>query len=1408
MLKKVRELKISVTVPFQQLVLILLMLMAFMKTTVAYSQPTPTGIDSDDFQVTSLDTAVWTYIDPLGDGTLSVTGTQLELTAPAGAIHDIWTSGSMVPRVMQAANDVDFELEVKYESALSSSGEFRSQGILVEADSDDLLRLEFHVYQGAMKLYAASFLGGVPQTRIFQTISIGVPNYLRVTRAGDQWTLAYSSDGAAWTVGGSFSHALAVTAVGVYVGGGDSAAHRAVVDYAFDTAAPISPEDGGAPSGPHTLTVQVTGDGSVTQVPNQASYASGTEVTLTAVPDAGAQFQTWSGAVVSSAPTVTVRLQADLGVTAAFTSAGGGDTTPPVISAVQVQPGETSATVSWTTDEAATSVVDYGETAAYGTMASDAALVTAHSVQLTGLQPGTLYHYRVSSADAAGNTSSTADATFTTTSGGGAPTGIDSDDFQVTSLDAAVWTYTDPLGDGTLSMTGTQLELTAPAGAIHDIWTNGSMVPRVMQAANDVDFELEVKYESALSSSGEFRSQGILVEADSDDLLRLEFHNAGGGFKLYAASFLGGVPQTRIFQTISIGVPNYLRVTRAGDQWTLAYSSDGAAWTVGGSFSHALAVTAVGVYVGGGDSAAHRAVVDYAFDTAAPISPEDGGAPSGPHTLTVQVTGDGSVTQVPNQASYASGTEVTLTAVPDAGAQFQTWSGAVVSSAPTVTVRLQADLGVTAAFTSAGGGDTTPPVISAVQVQPGETSATVSWTTDEAATSVVDYGETAAYGTMASDAALVTAHSVQLTGLQPGTLYHYRVSSADAAGNTSSTADATFTTTSGGNTLPVIDVWYSLYQPFGYLGIPQQWINILGNVSDSDGISSLTYTLNGGSQQPLSIGPDTRRLAFDGDFNIEIDWASLIDGVNDIAITATDNLNNTTVENITVDFTTNVWPTPYTINWDSVTTIQDVAQVVDGKWALVPGGVRIVEVDYDRVLAVGDLVWDDYEITVPFTMHAIDPSGFQWPSVSPGFGITFRWTGHTDNPVVCPQPHCGWLPSGAGAWYDAGGNGPLLLDGQEDPNILLAFDVRYIWKMRVETTQSGNLYSLKVWEDGTNEPATWNLTRLRSSGDVSNGSIIFIAHHVDLTIGDINIVPIVNSNPPILSNIQVTAGDTTATVTWTTNKPATSSVAYGLSQAYEEGSVTNNSLVTSHSIALSNLSPGTLYHYQVSSVDANGNTAISQDLIFNTSGGVDQSGIVSDDFSAAQLDTAVWTFINPLGDGTFNLTGIQLELTAPAGAVHDIWTSGSIVPRVMQAANDTDFELEVKFESALPSDGEFRSQGILVEADSNDMLRLEFHNVGAQTKLYAASFTNGTPSTRIFQSISIGVPNYLRVTRAGDQWTLAYSSDGVAWTSGGSFAQSLPVTSVGVYVGGGDNAPHTAVIDYFFNTADPVEPQD
>ncbi len=318
--------------------------------------------------------------------------------------------------------------------------------------------------------------------------------------------------------------------------------------------------------------------------------------------------------------------------------------------------------------------------------------------------------------------------------------------------------------------------------------------------------------------------------------------------------------------------------------------------------------------------------------------------------------------------------------------------------------------------------------------------------------------------------------------------------------------------TSAAGVPPLIDVWYGSSQVFGHLGDPQRRISILGRVSDGNGVKSLKYSLNGSAQQSLSIGPDGRRLASRGDFNIEIHRDRLNSGVNEIVIVARDKEGNRSTETVTLQYEPdNIWPVRYAIDWSEIRDIQQVAQVVDGLWELTPDGIRTKVRGYDRLVAVGDLTWTDYEVTVPVTVHSRGSSG------SPGVGILMRWKGHTDDPVAGWQPKSGWYPLGALGWYrwfDSGaknlridGNKKRLIDSTNSQKLKL--NVPYVLKMRVETKPGkGGFYRLKMWRANEPEPSGWDLKGQEALNDPQTGSFLLLAHQADVTFGDVQVRPV------------------------------------------------------------------------------------------------------------------------------------------------------------------------------------------------------------------------------------------------------------------------------------------------------------
>jgi hypothetical protein len=322
---------------------------------------------------------------------------------------------------------------------------------------------------------------------------------------------------------------------------------------------------------------------------------------------------------------------------------------------------------------------------------------------------------------------------------------------------------------------------------------------------------------------------------------------------------------------------------------------------------------------------------------------------------------------------------------------------------------------------------------------------------------------------------------------------------------------------------PLIDVWYGSEQWFGQLGNPQEWVNILGNVSSPIGVASLRYSLNGGKRKRLSIGPDMRRLASAGDFNAEVDIDDLADGLNVVKIEAVDISGVKSVKAVSVHYARGrTWPMPYTVHWSAAPTIQETAQVVDGLWNVEREGIRPTKLWYDRALAIGDVFWTDYEVTVPVTIHRFDPAAYNPISTGPMVGIALRWKGHyyaSDG----SQSYIGSWPIGAlcvYAWIVHSHKADFRLELQglktiatDNSGRQLALGVRYIFKARAETRpHQTSFYRFKVWQEGTPEPSGWDLSGPGAVQGNDQGSVLLVAHHSDVTFGDVTIVPVaVNS---------------------------------------------------------------------------------------------------------------------------------------------------------------------------------------------------------------------------------------------------------------------------------------------------------
>jgi len=440
----------------------------------------------------------------------------------------------------------------------------------------------------------------------------------------------------------------------------------------------------------------------------------------------------------------------------------------------------TGATISWTTDEKATSQVEYGTTTAYGSFTTfDPSLVTSHTVTLSGLTGSTTYHYRVRSKDAAANLAISEDHTFMTA--------------DITPPD-------------TLITEGP--EGTVPTTTVTFAWTGSDDLSAVSDLlyCYRMDWSAWSPYSSTTTAEFAGLSEG------------------GHTFSVRAKDEAGNVdptPATRSF-TVDTSPPVISEVdaqdihsTGATIVWSTNESSDsqveyGLTSTYGYTTTldttltvdHSVVITGLNMLttyhyrVRSADSVGNLAISgDYTFmtyDTSPPDTSIIGG-PTGTISttaVTFEWTGVDDVTSSPNLlfshkmdadpwSEYTSATSTQFVGLIDGAHTFQVRAKDEAGNVdPTAASRT---------FTV----DTGSPLITNISAgSVTATGATIGWNTDEPADSQVEYGPTSAYGSITSiDLRLVTVHHVTLSGLTDSSTYHYRVLSRDEVGNLATSDD-------------------------------------------------------------------------------------------------------------------------------------------------------------------------------------------------------------------------------------------------------------------------------------------------------------------------------------------------------------------------------------------------------------------------------------------------------------------------------------------------------------------------------------------------------------------------------------------------------------------------------------------
>ncbi len=399
--------------------------------------------------------------------------------------------------------------------------------------------------------------------------------------------------------------------------------------------------------------------------------------------------------------------------------------------------------------------------------------------------------------------------------------------------------------------------------------------------------------------------------------------------------------------------------------------------------------------------------------------------------------------------------------------------------------------------------DTTAPTISSVaDLSLGLNEATIVWTTDELATSRLEYGTTQSYGQNATlDATALLAHTAIILNLTPNTTYYYCVHATDLVGNTRNSCGHSFRTATpssdGGGTSVIVD-------------------------TTPPDISVVTVTSI--SSDSVTINWTTDSVA-----NSEVEYGTTA-GYGEVTP-----LNTSLTLNHSVTLTNLTPNTEYHYRIRSADEIGNTATTPDNTFTTTQ------TTSQSSVTTSGDL-----------TISAIETASITTSAV------TITW--QTD------------LPSDSQIEYG---------------------DSENLGSLTTLNTTLTDSHSVSI--SGLS-PNTNYIYRIKSKPAVAVVATISAYHEFSTLSHSTPIVAPANVTSVAASSI-TTGG---ASITWTTDKGATSQVEYGLNTSYGEHGFFNSALSTSHSASLTNLDPGTTYHYRVKSVDEVGNVTFSDDHTFTT----------------------------------------------------------------------------------------------------------------------------------------------------------------------------------------------------------------
>ena len=411
----------------------------------------------------------------------------------------------------------------------------------------------------------------------------------------------------------------------------------------------------------------------------------------------------------------------------------------PAISAIASSALSTSsATITWTTDQASSSQVLYGTTTAYGSSsAANSSLTTGHSVTLTGLAAGTTYDFAVASANSAGTSATSGNYSFTTV--------------QSTAASAPP-----PAGS---SGTGPTISYVVSWGVttsgITISWSTNSPATTSLSYGTTTSLGTTTPLQNYLTVSHGLTLSGLTSGTTYY-------------FVCNATDASGNSSTSTVYTFTTAG-------TTQGTPAPSAPTSTGPPPQI--SYLLSWGVTSTGASISWSTNVASTTAIAYGTTTAlGSVTPVQTGLTVS-HGVVLTGLASGTTYYFVAQSTDSNGnTGYSSTYT------FTTGGTSSTQSAPTTS-------------SSSGSG---PALLYLNSWGLNSSGISISWSTDNVATTAVSYGLSPALGqTSPVQSALTNNHGVTLTGLKSSTTYYFVAQSTDANGNTGYSATYSFTTSTG-----------------------------------------------------------------------------------------------------------------------------------------------------------------------------------------------------------------------------------------------------------------------------------------------------------------------------------------------------------------------------------------------------------------------------------------------------------------------------------------------------------------------------------------------------------------------------------------------------------------------------------